>query len=252
VDRSKNTALIPPGFGTPTSYLPNSGEYRTPNLVPGALDGGLVNQVGSVGNPNGDTSTDVMGNYPATSTSLDSAGFPTVSGGSSTDGQATAFTEVTSSFYYSNGSLGTLKIPSIGGNNYVKLRDIGQAVDFGVEYDAATNSVHIDTHSSYQEEVKQVAQTPVSPSATTLTEENVRSTIRALRDTYPTNTPTPHPTAPPATAPMGQPPATAQAGPLFAAIPPLGTFHGGGWTGQPGTKSGLVISLNTPIPPPIM
>ena len=22
VDRSKNTALIPPGFGTPTSYLP--------------------------------------------------------------------------------------------------------------------------------------------------------------------------------------------------------------------------------------
>ena len=25
VDRSKNTALIPPGFGTPTSYLPGSG-----------------------------------------------------------------------------------------------------------------------------------------------------------------------------------------------------------------------------------
>ena len=64
VDRSKNTALIPPSFGTPTSYLPGSGEYLTPNLVPG--------------------------------------------------GQATAFTEVTSGFYYSNGSLGTLKIPSIG------------------------------------------------------------------------------------------------------------------------------------------
>ncbi len=87
VDRSKNTALIPPGFGTPTSYLPGSGEYLTPNLVPGALNGGLVNQVGSVGNPDG---------------------------GSSTGGQATAFTEVTSSMYYSNGSLGTLKIPSIG------------------------------------------------------------------------------------------------------------------------------------------
>ena len=43
VDRSKNTALIPPGFGTPTSHLPNSGEYLTPNLVPGALNGGLVN-----------------------------------------------------------------------------------------------------------------------------------------------------------------------------------------------------------------
>lgn len=40
MDRSKNTALIPPGFGTPTSYLPGSGEYLTPNLVPGALSGG--------------------------------------------------------------------------------------------------------------------------------------------------------------------------------------------------------------------
>ena len=41
-DRSKNVSLIPPGFGTPTSYLPGSGEYLTPNLVPGALSGGLT------------------------------------------------------------------------------------------------------------------------------------------------------------------------------------------------------------------
>ncbi len=114
VDRSKNTALIPPGFGTPTSYLPNSGEYLTPNLVPGALSGGLVNQVGSVGNPNGGTSTDATGSYPAADTSVDSSGFPTVNVGASTGGQVTLFTEVTSNLYYSNGSLGTLKIPSIG------------------------------------------------------------------------------------------------------------------------------------------
>ena len=59
---------------------------------------------------------DASGNYPAadTSVSVDSSGFPTVSGGSSTGGQTTTFTEVTSSLYYSNGSLGTLKIPSIG------------------------------------------------------------------------------------------------------------------------------------------
>ena len=118
VDRSKNTALIPPGFGTPTSYLPNSGEYLTPNLVPGALSGGLVNQVGSVGNPDGGTSTDAMGSgYPAdnTSISLDSSGYPTVSTGTTgMGGQTTAFTDVTSDLYYSNGSLGTLKIPSIG------------------------------------------------------------------------------------------------------------------------------------------
>ena len=150
VDRSKNAALIPPGFGTPTSYLPGSGEYLTPNLVPGALSGGLVNQAGSVGNPNGGTSSvqaaylslpataessltplhllspqsledgfagapwDATGNYPAPGTSVDSNGFPTVSGGSSSNVQTMASTEVTSSMYYANGSLGTLKVPSIG------------------------------------------------------------------------------------------------------------------------------------------
>lgn len=30
VDRSKNTVLVAPGFGSPTSYLPGSGEYLTP------------------------------------------------------------------------------------------------------------------------------------------------------------------------------------------------------------------------------
>ena len=34
VDRSKNTALIPPGFGTPTSYLPGSGAALTPQPGP--------------------------------------------------------------------------------------------------------------------------------------------------------------------------------------------------------------------------
>ena len=117
MDRSKNTALIPPGFGTPSSYMPGSGEYLTPNLVPAALSGGLVTQVGSVGNPDGGTSVDASNSgFPAdsTSVSLDSSGFPTVSGNVSTGGQTTAFTEVASGMYYSNGSLGTLKIPSIG------------------------------------------------------------------------------------------------------------------------------------------
>lgn len=91
VDRSKNTALIPPGFGTPTSYLPDSGEYLTPNLVPGALDGGLIPSVGSVT-------------------------YPSINGGSTWMGTTTTapFTEVTSDLYYSGGHLGTLKIPAIG------------------------------------------------------------------------------------------------------------------------------------------
>ncbi len=88
---------------------------------------------------------------------------------------------------YVNGQRVSMTAYTIGGNNYVKLRDIGQAVDFGVTYDASTNSVYIDPDSPYQEEVKQLAQAPSSPS--TLTEEAVYATIRALRDTYPINAP---------------------------------------------------------------
>ena len=118
VDRSKNTALIAPGFGTPTSYLPGSGEYLTPNLVPGAFSGGLVNQVGSA-NLNGGTagSSIITGEYP----SVDTSGNFTVTqipSSSPTDiaqgSIGSGYTEVTSDLYYANGSLGTLKIPSIG------------------------------------------------------------------------------------------------------------------------------------------
>ena len=72
VDLSKNTALVAPGFGTPTSYLPGSGEYLTPNLVPGALSGGLVNQVGSAGayTTGGVVgSSTIAGEYPSVDTS---------------------------------------------------------------------------------------------------------------------------------------------------------------------------------------
>lgn len=74
---------------------------------------------------------------------------------------------------------------SIGGNNFVRLRDIGRVVDFGVTYDAATNSVHIDSTQSYQDEVQSVA---------TVTEGSVQATLAQLRETYPTGTefPTPY------------------------------------------------------------
>ena len=117
VDRSKNTALVAPGFGTPTSYLLGSGEYLTPNLVPGALSGGLVNQVGSA-DINGGTvgGSVVLGQYP--SVGGGSVTMTQIPGGTPTDiaqGSTTSgYTEVTSDLYYANGSLGTLKIPSIG------------------------------------------------------------------------------------------------------------------------------------------
>ena len=50
----------------------------------------------------------------------------------------------------------------IDGNNYVKLRDIGKQVDFGVGYDNATASVRIDTDAPYTEST-----TPASGSAIT-------------------------------------------------------------------------------------
>lgn len=128
VDRGKDTALVAPAFGSPTassqaaypslhpldeahsfrcssfpncdhyvgsqlgSLLPGSGEALTPNLIPGALEGGgLASSAGSV-------------NYP------------TVGDGSSSVGQiqATRHTAVTPDLYYSGGHLGTLKIPSLG------------------------------------------------------------------------------------------------------------------------------------------
>lgn len=49
---------------------------------------------------------------------------------------------------------------AIGGNNYVKLRDVGRAVDFGVVYDGATNSVRMDSAAPYTEEAPATTPTP--------------------------------------------------------------------------------------------
>ena len=78
---------------------------------------------------------------------------------------------------------------SIGGNNYVRLRDIGQAVDFGVTYDATTNSVYIDSTRPYQEEVTQSAVPALS-----ITEESVQASLAKLKTLYPDGTvyPTPY------------------------------------------------------------
>ena len=61
---------------------------------------------------------------------------------------------------YVNGQCVQMEAYSIHGNNFVKLRDIGKAVDFGVTYDGATNSVHIDPDAHYQEETPQPTPAP--------------------------------------------------------------------------------------------
>ena len=74
---------------------------------------------------------------------------------------------------YVDGQQITMTAYNIGGNNYVKLRDIGRAVDLGVTYNAVTNSIHIDSTQPYQEEL------PATPS--TPTEESVQAALQALR-----------------------------------------------------------------------
>ena len=121
-DISKNAAKIPPQFGSGASNTLNTGSYLTPNLLPGMQPtGGTVNGsnativlppsaggavTGSTGSSgtisNGTTSSG--GNSSTTGSNFSTSTQPNTSSG---------FTKVTSDMYYSNGHLGTLKIPAI-------------------------------------------------------------------------------------------------------------------------------------------
>lgn len=57
----------------------------------------------------------------------------------------------------------------IKGNNYVKLRDIGKTINFGVSFNMATKAVSIEPNGTYVEEVKQ---TPSTPTAAAITKWN--------------------------------------------------------------------------------
>ena len=89
----------------------------------------------------------------------------------------------TTQTFYVGGRQVQFEAYQIHGNNFVKLRDIGKAVDFGVTYDATTNSVYIDPSSPYIEEVAAPLQAQTSPSV--ITEETARSAILVLKETYP-------------------------------------------------------------------
>ena len=91
-DMSKNTALIPPAFGSESMNALHTGEYLTPNLAPGGIP----------------ASGAVIGGSAATVVTPGSA----VSGGNYQP--SVLFTEVTSDLYYKNGSLGRLEIPTLG------------------------------------------------------------------------------------------------------------------------------------------
>ena len=98
-DRSKNAALIPPAFGSPTSYVLGSGELLTPNLI---RDGQIYTGPGNSTSAGNGTTT-----IPNTST------VPTLPS-VDTSGSVTAYTPVTDALYYSGGYIATLSIPAIG------------------------------------------------------------------------------------------------------------------------------------------
>ena len=80
---------------------------------------------------------------------------------------------------YVNGQRVSMMAYAIGGSNYVKLRDIGEAVGFNVYWDGA--AVQIESSKPYTGEGPK-AQPPV-PAA--VTEESVRAVLAALREQYP-------------------------------------------------------------------
>ncbi len=111
-DVSKNAALAPPAFGSYSADTLHTGTPLTPNLAPGyqPAAGAVINGSAGVTQPPamGGGTTDGSGAIyvPGSST-------VTVTNPGSTSG---GYTEVTDDLYYSNGSLGTLKIPAIGLN----------------------------------------------------------------------------------------------------------------------------------------
>jgi sortase A len=115
-DVSKNAAIIPPGFGTPTSNTLNTGEYLTPNLLPSAMPatGATVNGDFVVVFPpdmSGLSAESVPADLAAGSTMVPGSADVTVTVPEST---SSGYTEVTDDLYYKDGSLGTLEIPAIG------------------------------------------------------------------------------------------------------------------------------------------
>ena len=90
-DMSKNTALIPPAFGSESMNALYTGEYLTPNLAPGGI--------------------------PASGSVIGGGASGVVTPGSTVNGgnyqPSVLFTDVSGDLYYKNGSLGRLEIPAL-------------------------------------------------------------------------------------------------------------------------------------------
>jgi len=95
INRSKDSAVVPPAFGSPGSYIPGTGESLTPGPAAGAGSAGTGGVTYTPADPGGLTFP------PATTES--SSGF----------GYSNKFT-LPDGLYYADGSIGTLSIPKLG------------------------------------------------------------------------------------------------------------------------------------------
>ncbi len=105
-DVSKNAALIPPSFGSPSADTLNTGTPLTPNLAPGYMPiaGAIISGGSALVTP------------PSVGSASGTAFAPGASSLTFTNSglYSPSFTDVTHDLYYKNGSLGTLEIPAIG------------------------------------------------------------------------------------------------------------------------------------------
>lgn len=134
VDVSKNSALIPPAFGSHTSNLRNTGEPLTPNLASVYTENATMiatqPSVTVSSNVNTGINTTQSTYIPGNLTSFDDYLYD----------EEEAFTKLTSSMYYSGGHIGTLKIPEIdlsvkiyeGTTNSVFKKGVGHFKDSSI------------------------------------------------------------------------------------------------------------------------
>lgn len=111
-------------------------------------------------------------------------GMALVSGGSAVASTVLTATPSGQTFYI-DGHQTAMTAYLIGGSNYVKLRDVGQAVGFNVYWDG---TVQIESDKPYTGVAPTTQSNPAAP-----TEESVLETLKELKARYPNNTCWPSP-----------------------------------------------------------
>ncbi len=113
-------------------------------------------------------------------------GMAIVSGGSAVPPTALTATPSSQTFYI-DGQQTAMTAYLIGGSNYVKLRDVGQAVGFNVYWDGR---VQIESGKPYTGvAAEKQTSAPIQQPSMDLTEGNIQATLWRLMEIYPTNTP---------------------------------------------------------------